>query len=209
MDKGQVDDKMERRARVFAAKLRKRAATVRRLTHLLRGEQVEADTAWERVFVAQEKADESHAAFQRARDATKALFAAGDDLLARGDELTMEMEMKEWDSQEMEAQAQEKAKASSELAKEARRVAKQHDGEVAHTESILQKVEAHYASAQRVAALYEQKPSRNGDRVAEGVSSCGDDQVHTNACVLFRFLFCVGTLDRRASQTEMGKLHLT
>lgn len=204
MNKGQVDDEMERRARVTAAKVQKRAANVLKLKDLLRGEQVEADTAWERAFVAEVNADESHATFQRARDATKALFAAGDDLLARGCELTMQMEIREWDSQQMEAKAQKNANASSELAKEARRVAKQHDGEVAHTESILQKVEAHYASAQRVAAQYEQKPSRNGDRVAEGVSSCGDDQVHTNACVFVSIFVLCGDIGKRCITDRNG-----
>ena len=142
---------------------------VRKLKDNLWDEKLAAALAWDRVVELEEVTQGDALALQHASDAAETVSATGDDLFARGCELSHDLQDKEWDLQEKKARAAEKARASSKLAQDARKVAEECDGEVKTCAKLLKVAQAAYVVADRVATRLNDEAAAAEDRVAETV----------------------------------------
>ena len=203
----------------------RRSRQIRQLGDVLAIERFEAAEARKRATALEKESEKANKRHQIA------CFQAGlaRNALSCGWTAIHELEDKELEARVNEARAARNAKAAQEQAAEAVHVANQWDRQVVNSIMRLEMAEDAQDKAERVAFRYKKKAARAA-RVVEsfdaaqmaggvsallamrvgvvaGISSCNDEQVHTSACMLL--CFCVRTLARDASHTEMGKSHVT
>ena len=218
-DKHDIAQKLRKKAAAATAKAFWKKSVVRKLEEeVMWNDRLEEALAWDRVWELEDIAEEHALALQHATDAAETVRATGDDLLARGCELSQEMRDEEWAVQEDEARAAQNARASIKMVEDARKVASECEREVKRCARLLEVAEAAYDAADRVAARLEYNadcavatwlavldaqgvtplPVMTSVGVVEwgGVSSCDDDddqEVRTHKPeFIVSFCFCVG-----------------
>lgn len=227
-----VHKQLERAAAAADRKVYRRFKTLDGLLSTLADEAFSEVKAKTRVSVLETAAEESDIALQQALYDAKMVLAGNADVVARGGTVSYDMEDAELETHQRTARAARDARASLKMVQDARRVVEECHEQVEISSRIARKCEVAYLAAQRVATHLKDKADRVGETlravpegrgvaplpvatrvgVVEGgrVSSCDNEQVHTytRVCIVL-VCFCVGTLARDASRTEMSELRWT